>query len=170
MGDANRNDFGIIRFREYKRWISPKAKRVGIITQPFDRGLLRWQDKGRAAVCKRAVYTLVDYLKGFLGNSTQISIWNSVNETLPLAYARMVMANQTFCSLSSFGIFPVIGTFGEGYFQQGNRGVNPFAQYLPSVLPNLHMMQAPVLRTMDIKKILRMRNGTEILMQNFTEE
>ena len=69
------------------------------------------------------------------------------------------MANQSFTTLSSFGIFPVIGTFGEGYFQQGNRGINPFANYLPEYFPNLHMMTAPVLtmgqmRNMNLSTIL----------------
>ena len=74
--------------------------------------------------------------------------------------ARLVMANQSFTTLSSFGIFPVIGTFGKGYFQRGNRGVNPFANFLPKYFPNrLVMMTAPVLtmgamRTMNLTSIL----------------
>ena len=54
------------------------------------------------------------------------------------------MANYSFTSLSSFGIFPVIGTFGQGYFQKGNRGVNQFASYIPEILPNIHQMEADV--------------------------
>ena len=41
------------------------------------------------------------------------------------------MGNISITSLSSFGIFPVIGTFGQGYFQRGNRGINPFATHIP---------------------------------------
>ena len=59
------------------------------------------------------------------------------------------MANQSFTTLSSFGIFPVIGTFGDGYFQKGNRGVNPFNTHLPHYFSNLHMMEAPKLGTID---------------------
>ena len=65
------------------------------------------------------------------------------------------MAKQSFTSLSSFGIFPVIGTFGEGYFQKGNRGVNPFATYIPDLpgFDNVHQMNAPRLGTGQIMKM-----------------
>lgn len=63
------------------------------------------------------------------------------------------MAKQSFTTLSSFGIFPVVGTFGEGYFQKGNRGVNPFATYIPNYLPNLHEMNAPVKSSAEIRRI-----------------
>lgn len=36
----------------------------------------------------------------------------------------------------------MIATFGEGYFQRGNRGVNPCAVFVPRILPNVHMMDA----------------------------
>jgi hypothetical protein len=89
------------------------------------------------------VHALVDYLQAFAPNA-RISIHNGVNETHPLAYARLAMANYSITSLSSFGIFPIIGTFGQGYFQKGNRGVNPFASYIPRVLSNIHQMEADV--------------------------
>ena len=38
-------------------------------------------------------------------------------------------------------------TFGQGYFQVGNRGVNPFAQYIPEYMENVHAMNADVLPT-----------------------
>ena len=148
MGGARRGDFGMIQFSEYKKWIIPSATQsVGIVTQPFDSKLTRGKDRGKVEACKRATYALVDYLKGFLLPNTTISIHNNENETLPLAYARLAMAKQSFTSLSSFGIFPIIGTFGDGYFQRGNRGVNPFGKYLPDFFPNVHMMKAPVIST-----------------------
>lgn len=146
MGGARRGDFGMIHFSEYKKRISRKARSVGILTQPFEKGLNRGVDSGKVDSCRQATYLLVNYLQDFLPKAS-ITIRNDQAETLPLAYARLAMANQSFTSLSSFGIFPIIGTFGEGYFQKGNRGINPFAQYLPEYYPNLHMMDAPVLTT-----------------------
>jgi hypothetical protein len=99
-----------------------------------------------------ATYLLVDYLREFLPNAT-ISIHNNENETLPLAYARLAMANQSFTSLSSFGIFPMIGTFGDGYFHKGNH-VNPFATHVPDFLSNVHQMEAPALGTGTIRNML----------------
>jgi hypothetical protein len=55
----------------------------------------------------------------------------------------MVMSKQVFVSYSSFGIFPVIGTFGDGYFQSGKGNVNPWANHVPQALSNVHMMNAP---------------------------
>ena len=153
FGGATRNDFGMIKFTEYKKWISRDARTIGILTQPFDDKLLRAKDAGRTHSCRQATYLLVDYLREYLPNAT-ISIHNNVNETLPLAYARLAMANQSFISLSSFGIFPVIGTFGDGYFQKGNRGVNPFATHVPALFSNVHEMDAPVLGTGTIKTML----------------
>ncbi len=146
MGGARRNDFGMIRFNEYKKWIPHDTESIGILTQPFDTNMTRRVDKGRVGECRKVVYALVDYLQDFAPNAT-IRIHNGRNETLPMAYARIVMANYSFTSLSSFGIFPVVGTFGQGYFQEGNRGVNPFGKYIPAILPNVHMMTADKLTT-----------------------
>ena len=132
---------------------------MGIVTQPFEKERNRSQDKSKVDNCRAATYHLVDYLQGFLP-SAKISIHNGPDETLPMTYARLVMADQSFTTLSSFGFFPVVGGFGRGYFQRGNRGVNPFAQYLPEIYPDeLIMMDAPVLtssqlRGMDLQSIL----------------
>jgi len=143
LGGAKRNDFGMIRFYEYKKWIPRDTESIGILTQPFEKARNRGQDQRKAWMCRIVVQALVDYLKPFAPNAT-ISIRNDANETFPLVYSRLVMANYSITSLSSFGIFPVIGTFGQGYFQRGNRGVNPFAKYVPNYLNNVHQMNAEV--------------------------
>ena len=150
LGGSRRNDFGMIRFDEYKKWIPKNTESIGILTQPFEKDRNRGQDSGKVENCRVVVHALVDYLQEFAPNA-KISIHNGVNETLPLAYARLVMANHSITSLSSFGIFPVIGTFGQGYFQKGNRGVNPFAAYVPNILPNIHQMEADVRETGQMK-------------------
>jgi hypothetical protein len=143
MGGVRRNDFGMIKFNEYPKWIWNETRSIGILTQPFDKSVTRRRDQGKIDACREAVYLLVDYLHSFYPEAT-INIRNSREETLPLTYARIAMARQSFTTLSSFGIFPVVGTFGEGYFQKGNRGVNPFASFIPRYLPNQHEMRAPV--------------------------
>ena len=152
FGGARRNDFGLIKFSEYRKYISRTARSVGILTQPFSKKFSRRVDAATIESCRNATYLLVDYLQQFLPNAI-ISIHNDENETLPLAYARLAMANQSFTSLSSFGIFPVIGTFGDGYFQRGNRGVNPWASHVPSILSNVHEMNSPVLTSWAISKM-----------------
>jgi hypothetical protein len=108
LGGANRNDFGMIRFNEYKKWIPNTTTSIGILTQPFERERNRKTDARKADDCKQVVYALVDYLQAF-APAAKISIHNGPSETLPLAYARLAMANYSITSLSSFGIFPIIG-------------------------------------------------------------
>jgi hypothetical protein len=162
FGGAHRNDFGMIKFTEYKKWISRDARTIGIVTQSFDEKLLRAKDAGSTNSCRHATHLLVDYLQEYFPNAT-ISIHNNESESLPLAYARLAMANQSFTSLSSFGIFPVIGTFGDGYFQKGNRGVNPFATHVPALLSNVHEMHAPVLSMGTIRNMLTTTTLNETL-------
>jgi len=151
LGGANRNDFGVIKFDEYKRQISPTVKSIGILTQPFNKTLLRSQDKGKVENCREVVGVLVDYLEKAFPKST-VNVHNGIEDTLPVTYGRLTMAKQTIISYSSFGIFPAMGTFGDGYFQEGNRGVNPFNKHVPEVLPNTHIMTAPRLGTSQVKK------------------
>jgi hypothetical protein len=136
LGGAKRKDFGIIHFSEYKKWISNSSASVGIVTQPFSKGkFTRTADLAKARHCQQVVTALVDYLHGFLPN-TAIRIRNDLEEPLAVTYARLVMAKQAFVSYSSFGIFPVIATFGDGYFQMGNHVVNPWAKFIPAKLAN----------------------------------
>ena len=94
------------------------------------------------------MYLLVDYLhEHVVDKDIPIRILNGPNEILPLAYARMVFVKQAFTSLSMFGIFPVMTTYGQGYFQKGTRGFNPFAKHLLLFMPNMHMMTRRYLTT-----------------------
>ncbi len=151
LGGVKRNDFGIIHFSEYKKWISNSSVTLGIVTQPFTQGrYTRAADVRKGGECRQVVTALVDYLHGFLPNTT-IRIHNDPEEPLAVAYARLVTAKQAFVSYSSFGIFPVIGTFGDGYIQIGNRGVNPWAKHVPNTLTNVHMMNARFMTSAQIR-------------------
>ena len=152
MGGVVRSDFGIIKFSEYTKWISKDTRTIGIVTQPFDKDLNRAHDKSNVDACRSVTYLLVKKLQEFLP-SAKISIHNDKNETLPLTYARLIMANQSFTTLSSFGIFPVIGGFGRGYFQRGHRGLNMFANYLPEYYPEkLFIMDGEFMSSTEISR------------------
>jgi hypothetical protein len=142
FGGAKKNDYGVIKFSEYKKWIAKNGdtKTIGIVTQPFEKHLIfREQDAVKVDECRQATTALVDYLQDFLPEA-RIRIHNTENETLPLAYARLAMAKQSFSSLSSFGAFAVVGTFGQGYIQKGNP---KWVRHVPTYLPNIHLMEAP---------------------------
>jgi hypothetical protein len=63
------------------------------------------------------VGALVDYIDRRHPHA-RISVHNGPNETIALAYARMIMANQTVVGISTFGVFPALSTFGTGYLHQ----------------------------------------------------
>jgi hypothetical protein len=159
MGGFKRHDLGMIKFTEYKKWISNDTQSIGIVTQPFEKERNRRVDQANVTFCNHTVHHMVDYLQPFYP-SAKISIRNTVNDTLPVSFARLIMANQSFTTLSSFGIWPVIGGFGKGYFQQGNGGVNNFTHTLPEYYPDkLFQMTAPKigvaqLREMSLQSIL----------------
>lgn len=153
MGLTKRSDYGIIQFTEYLKWIhKDNTSSIGILTQPFERKHNRSQDGKKAKDCKQATYLLVDYLQQHFPQAS-ISIRNDRSETPPITYVRLVAAKQSFTSLSSFGIFPVVGTWGEGYFQKGNRGVNNFANHIPNYMSNIHQMDAPMLSSIQIRRL-----------------
>lgn len=169
FGGAKRNDFGMIKFTKYAHWMSNDTSTIGIVTQPFDVGGNRGQDMGRVEPCRLATYRLVDTLQSSFP-SAKIAIHNEVIDTLPLTLARLTMAKQSFTTVSSFGIFPVIGSFGKSYFQQGNRNVNWFVNTLPEIYPDkIHKITAPFISTWDIKKRLTM-HGLNATLDWFADE
>jgi len=146
--DANDNsNHGLTKYSEYLKRIDPNTTSIGILTQPFSDDQSQAQDSSMAAdSCRGAVHLLVDYLQAQYPNAT-ISIRNGPEETLPLTYARMVMAKQAFTSSNSFGIFPIMGIYGEGYIEQGDRGSNSVVSSIQMYLPNVHEMGIPKMET-----------------------
>ena len=112
--------FGFMKFSGYTKYISPAARSIGILTQPFgteEQGRLRDQGAVKRERCRIVVTSLVDYIQERFPHS-RVTIHNGPNETIALAYARMVMANQTIVGISSFSVYPAIGTFGTGYIRR----------------------------------------------------
>ena len=100
--------------------LSPTLKRIGIVTQPFIDN-----DDDSSDRCCILIEDLVKYLQERFSHAI-ITIHNGPKETTALAYARMIMANQTYGGISSFGIFPVVATFGQGYIRQQHIKRGPY--------------------------------------------
>jgi hypothetical protein len=112
--------FGFMTFNGYVRHISPEARTIGILTQPFeDTTQLRGADSTSTTIdrCRIAVNSLVKFIHGRHPLAT-VRIHNKPSDTIALTYARMIMANQTVAGISSFGVFPAIATFGTGYIRK----------------------------------------------------
>jgi hypothetical protein len=120
--DSEHPNFAFVRFASYARHIAPNTTSIGILTQPFqsrDTDQTRPCDATDTMLdrCRTVVMALVDYLQQRHPNA-RITIHNGPRETIALAYARMILAQQTLAGLSTFGIFPVLATFGTAYLHQ----------------------------------------------------
>jgi hypothetical protein len=118
--DSDHPGYCFMKFSAYSKRISPDTKSIGIVTQPIDTG--GQHRSGDASSEKRQRHRIVamalaDFLKEKFPQA-RVTIHNGRNETIALAYARMVMANQTMVGISSFGVFPAIACFGTGYIRK----------------------------------------------------
>jgi len=114
------------KYEEYTRIISPEARTIGIVTQPFsqeDGVNARTMDKIEVSGdrCRLLVMGLVDYMQAKFPKA-EIDIRNGPGETVALAYARLIMANQSLGIIpSTFSTFPVLSSFGTGYLTKPQR-------------------------------------------------
>ena len=131
-----RGDYGFTRYSEYKKRISPDAKSIGIITQSFDKSRLRDQDQEHTEVCRDLVHLLVGRMRKDYPRAT-VSIRNGPSETLPLAYSRLAVAEQSIIGLSSFSAFPILANYGTSYFEEGRFLVNKWLNFVPELMGNV---------------------------------
>ena len=118
--DSKHPSFAFMKFSGYTRHISPNAKTIGILTQPFDADTQsRKADSSQQKRdrCRTVVYSLVEYIKIHFPEA-EVRIHNELGETIALTFARMIMANQTIAGVSSFGVIPAVSTFGTGYIRK----------------------------------------------------
>lgn len=103
--ESDSYDIGILHFSEYTKWISNNVESIGIVVSNSE-GSPQW--------CRPLSHHLMGYLLKFYP-SAKITIYT--DDPPALQYARIAMAEQSFSSMGTFGLIPVVGTFGKGYFQ-----------------------------------------------------
>jgi hypothetical protein len=91
-----------MKFRAYIKLILPVTESIGIVTQPFEvtnqsRYFDATKNKKR---CKELVSAFVEKVSESFPKA-RIRIHNGPNETITLAYARMIMAKQVIVSIGS---------------------------------------------------------------------
>lgn len=143
---SNHPSFGFMKFGSFSRHVSPDAKSIGIVTQPFEaaaqqRGAEGGQ--GKRDRCKTVVYAFIDHLKKAFPKA-EINLHNSIDETIALTFARMIMANQTVIGITSFGVFPGVTTFGTGYIR--------YPDYMKA--PNRWLLTSPILKHVNNVKLI----------------
>jgi hypothetical protein len=116
--------YGFWTFDGYVRHISSQARSIGILTQPFPENNTnvqqRYMDSADAmqnSRCKTLVLALQDYIQERHPRAA-VSIRNTKQETIALSTARMVLANQSIGGRSTFSVFPIVATYGTGYYLQ----------------------------------------------------
>ena len=143
----NSHDYGIVQFEAYRQYIPPAASTIGIVTTSFREASLRTKDQGTARVCEMLVTGLVEYLQHAFPRAS-ISVRNGPNETLALAFARLIMANQTFCPPSTFSAFPAIASFGTSYIQRSN--LTYFVVPIAEAYDDVTLLDGPMLSALEV--------------------
>ena len=112
--------FTFLKLSAIARRIDTNSTRsIGIVTQPFNT-LSRIADEKdydyfQQNVCKDVTLAFQQYLTDSFPSS-KVFIYNDSDETIALAYTRLVMAHQSFAAPdSSFSVLPVLASFGKGY-------------------------------------------------------
>jgi hypothetical protein len=115
--NGGHSSFGFLKFRTFAKHLDPNVQSIGIITQPFSTGGQQRRGDtrgGRGDRCRILITAFSDYLKERFVKA-RITVHNGPDETIALAYARLVMAKQAVSGVSTFAVFPTIATFGIGY-------------------------------------------------------
>ena len=161
------NTYGIVSFDAYRRLISPHARTIGIITQSFGRENNRDRDKHTTEVCKFLALGLTHYLQHHFPRAS-ISIRNGPGETPATAYARLVLANQSFSALSTFSSFPSLASSGTAFIPKGR--LTYFCPAISERYSNVKMFDGQVLTSNKLRELSDPREILRALMnpKNFT--
>ena len=124
--------YSFFKFHIYKDIISPAAQSIGIVTQPFagqNREIDLRSVSQNVERCRVVVGALQNYLQAAFPRA-QVSIRNGPQENLALSFSRMIMANQTIASVSSFSLFPALATVGMGYIPEPDAAEDSASHFL----------------------------------------
>jgi len=172
--NSNHPRFGFMKFESFAKHISPSARSIGIVTQPFDENSqTRAWDRGseKRNRCRIVVGAFVEYLQERFPEA-RIRLHNSPDETIALTYARLVLANQTIAGISTFGVFPAIASFGTGYIRlpdarsETNKWLlNP---RLDSLVDDLVLMEEPnILMVRQVRDLWERPDGESLILEWF---
>jgi hypothetical protein len=166
-----------MKFSAYTRLISPDIESIGIITQPFERtNQSRYFDatENKRKKCKELVTAFDERLSASFPKA-RIRIHNGPNETIALAYARMIMAKQTIVGIGTFGVFPALATFGTGYIRKPDYAIAPnrWLLYPPAdeLYDNVVLFEEPNrLMTYQVKQLRKLPGRDENVLEWFRND
>jgi hypothetical protein len=178
--DNTHPGYGFMKFSAFSKRIPPNTKSIGIVTQPFENSGAQQRRQERSSTTRGrhrvVVMALVDFLKEKFPQA-RVTIHNGSTETIALAYARMVMANQTIAGISTFGVFPAIASFGTGYifkpFGKRLRGPNQFLMNPPidQLADNVILIEEPnLLMVKTARAMFRKPAGQDLVLEWFKND
>ena len=111
------------KFHLHASHIHNDTRSIGILTEPFtihriegysDNKRLNFDVLNKAAAsCEQLAHKLVEYLQQRFPRA-RIRIRNNANESVALAYSRMIMARQTIVGdVSTFGAYAALASWGQ---------------------------------------------------------
>jgi len=111
VGDIGRQKhelYGLLPFAFYRKYIPEDAKSIGIVTAPFKQKRRDW-GHGDAELNAAVVVGAKTYLEAAFP-AANVSIWNSIDETMDVAYTRQIAAKRLLiCGPSTFCLIPALG-------------------------------------------------------------
>lgn len=174
-GDLMNSDhpnYGFMTFSGYTRLISKDARSIGILTSPFDpEGQIRPRDASELVRerCRIVVTSLVEYIQERFP-AARLRVHNDATETVAVTYSRIIMANQTIVGISSFSVFPAIGSFGTGYLLKPDpHGPNKWttAPDISSIVDNVVIFEEPSIISVIQVRDLWKASGKEAILDWF---
>lgn len=121
--------YGYARFHSLANFIDVSTVSIGIVTQPFHGGQARRRDKNKHGRCAILLGALQATLQQRFPQAV-VSVRNSPNETITLAYARLIMAKQAIAAgTSTFVNMPFHATFGTAHRVAGEKLINSVRLY-----------------------------------------
>jgi hypothetical protein len=128
--NSNHKSYGFMKFKDLSRYLSPESRSIGIVTQPVRKVAQQRRKSDEGTVQRERCSILLDSLVEYLGQnfprSTRITVRNDPSESVALAYARMIMANQTVAGMSSFSVFALVSGFGTGFLRRPGNPSGPY--------------------------------------------
>jgi hypothetical protein len=144
--------YGFMKFSSFANRIQNTTApfSIGIITQPFAPAANTTNDTNTVKVhrpadhgdgvdhlCYVTVHAFVNYLQARFPQA-RIRIRNGPDETIALAYARLVVANQAFLPISTFSVFPTLASMGRGYLRYPLRNIDTLGLITPPLPRNFN--------------------------------
>jgi hypothetical protein len=175
--NSRHGGYGFMKFSAFSNRIPPNTKSIGIVTQPFDNRAQQRRNDASSNTQERhrvVVMALVDFLQEKFPQA-RVTIHNGSTETIALAFARMIMANQAIVGITSFGVFPAISSFGTGYIRKPlYKGPNQFLMNPPldQLADNIVLMDDPdLLMAPTVRDIfLKLPNGQDLVLEWFKND